>query len=69
MRIERLFINRPHLYKAHMAQFDSLESLATLSTELLKFRECPLMQRLALGYEITEGETEEKAKHPMGQYR
>lgn len=52
-----------------MAQFDSLESLATLSTELLKFLECPLLQRLALGYEITEGRTEEKAKHPMGQYR
>jgi hypothetical protein len=68
MRIERLFINRPYLYKAHMAQFDSLESLATLSTELLQFREHPLLQRLALGYDIAEGGANEKAKHPKGRY-
>jgi hypothetical protein len=51
-----------------MAQFDSLESLATLSTELLQFRKYPLLQRLALSYKIAEDGVNELAKHPMGQY-
>ena len=50
-----------------MAQFDSLESRATLRTEVFQFQEYPLLQRLALSYEIAEGGADELAKHPMGQ--
>lgn len=51
-----------------MAQFDSLESGATLRTEVFQFQEYPLLQRLALSYEIAEGGAKELAKHSMDQY-